>query len=158
MKKNQAFAAVVGGAFALYGLVAFAFQSPPASPGSICEQHQARFCRGNHCDLEIAVASCSADGIRLPEDELHLCKRDGPKTINWTLPAGGPFKFRDDGIDFKNLADTQDFDPAAKQKGPFKYSWDDKLQNGGGRKFDYWIRIENSSGQPCDKDPRISND
>lgn len=151
MKKNRAFAVLVAGAFALYGLVAFAFQTPT------CEEHQARFCRGSHCDLDISVTSCSADGIRLPEDDLHLCKRDGPKTINWTLPAGGPFKFRDDGIDFKNLPDTQDFDPATKQKGPFKYSWDDKLQNGG-RKFDYTIRIESSSGQPCDKDPRISND
>ena len=74
------------------------------------------------------------------------------------MAPGGPYKFRDDGIDFKNLPDTQDFDPATRAKGPFKYSWDDKLANGGGRQFEYGIRLVDSSGHHCDKDPRISND
>ena len=159
MKKNQAFAIAISGALVLYGLVACAPESPPPSfVKATCEQHQNRYCQGNHCDLDITVTSCSADGIRLPENDLHLCKRDGPKTINWKLPPGGSYRFRDDGIDFKRLPNTEDFDPATKQKGPFKYSWEDKLRNGGGRSFDYWIRIESSSGQPCDKDPRITND
>lgn len=43
-------------------------------------------------------------------------RKDRPKRINWNLPRGGPYKFRDDGIDFKNLANNQDFDPTAKQQ------------------------------------------
>lgn len=164
MKRSQALAAVVG-AVVVYGLAAFQFKLAPffqpATPPSVattCDRHQALYCRGNHCDIEITVDACSAAGIKVPENDLHLCKRDGVKTINWKLPPGGPYKFRDNGIEFKNLPNTDDFDPASRSKGPFKYSWDDKLRNGGGRTFDYWIRIENASGQPCDKDPRISND
>jgi hypothetical protein len=124
---------------------------------ALCDQHQQQHCNGNHCDLQITVSSCSAAGIAVSEPDLHLCKKDGPKTINWKLPEGGPFRFRDDGIDFKNLPNTEDLDPATKQKGPFKYSWENKLSNGG-RQFDYSIKLVSSSGQACDKDPRISND
>ena len=155
MKKKSALAAVAA-AVVLVGLAACVQR--PFLPETTCDQHQARFCSGNHCDLDITVTSCSPDGIRVAENDLHLCKRDGPKTINWKLPPGGAYKFRDDGIEFKRLANTDDFDPATKAKGPFKYSWTDKLKNGGGRTFDYGIRLEHSSGQRCDKDPRITND
>jgi hypothetical protein len=161
MKKNQALAAVFSGALVLYGLVACSRESPPPTVGSAtCKQHESRYCQGNHCDLDITVTSCGANGIQLPDnlDDLHLCKSDGAKTINWKLPPGGAYKFRDDGIDFVNLPNHDDFDPATKQKGPFKYSWEDKLATGGGTSFKYAIRIQDGSGNQCDKDPRISND
>jgi hypothetical protein len=153
MNKDRA---ALSGAVALFVFAAcwgeFSF-----AQNALCDQHQRQHCNGNHCDLQITVTSCSADGIMVEEADLHLCTRDGPKTINWKLPEGGAFRFRDDGIDFKNLPNTEDFDPATKQKGPFKYSWDNKLRNGG-RQFEYSIKLVSSSGQSCDKDPRISND
>jgi len=149
--------ATLAGSVALFVLAAFAHENAWTQE-AVCAQHQRQFCSGNHCTLPITVTSCSADGISVAEDDLHLCKADGPKTINWTLPAGGPFRFRDDGIDFKNLPNSDDFDAATKQKGPFRYSWDDKLRNGAGRTFEYSIKLVSSSGQSCDKDPRISND
>lgn len=158
MKKNRALAALIGGAFAAYALVACAPESPPTVAAATCEQHQSRYCQGNHCDIDITVSSCSPDGINVPQNDLHLCKKDGPKTINWKLPPAGPYRFRDDGIDFVNLPNHEDFDPATKQKGPFKYSWDDKLNSGGGRSFKYAIKIQDGSGHQCDKDPRITND
>ncbi|HSC65748.1 MAG TPA: hypothetical protein VLD35_19065 [Caldimonas sp.] len=161
MKRNQALAAAIGGAFVLCGLVACAQFPSAVAPGTTtCQQHQNRYCSANHCDLDITVSACSASGIKLPDDldSLHLCKSDGAKTINWKLPPGGAYRFRDDGIDFVGLPNHDDFDPATKQKGPFKYSWDDKLKNGGGASFKYAIRIQDASGNRCDKDPRITND
>jgi hypothetical protein len=159
MKRYQALAAWIGCAF-IWGLVACTGNSPFSFGETTCEKHQRKYCQGNHCDLDITVTSCSADGIKLPdnENELHLCKRDGAKTINWKLSPDGAFKFRDDGIDFVSLPNHDDFDPSTKKKGPFKYSWEDKLKNGGGTSFKYAIRIQDGSGNQCDKDPRISND
>ena len=154
MNKDRA---ALTGAVALF-VVASCWAEFALAQNALCERHQSQFCNGNHCDLEIIVSSCSAAGIAVAEPDLHLCKKDGPKTINWKLPEGGAFRFRDDGIDFKNLPNSEDFDSTTKQKGPFKYSWDDKLRNGGGRQFDYSIKLVSSSGQSCDKDPRISND
>jgi hypothetical protein len=122
-----------------------------------CDRDEAEFCRGNHCDLRVTVSACSAAGIKVTPDDLHLCHGRPTKTINWVLPPAGPYRFTDDGIDYKHLPDHQDFDPATKQKGPFKYSWDDKLQNGN-RQYDYWIRVKDSAGNVCATDPRISND
>ena len=51
------------------------------------------FCRGNHCDIDVTVTSCSAaDGISVSGDLIFiLCKGDGPtKTINWRLPGRWP--------------------------------------------------------------------
>jgi hypothetical protein len=157
MKKRRALAATAG-AIVLLGLAACAHRMHGFGPEATCDQHQRRFCSGNHCDLDITVSACSPAGITVAENDLHLCKRDGPKTITWKLRPGGEYRFRDDGIDFKRLPDTVDFDPATKQQGPFRYSWTDKLGNGGGRSFEYAIRLEHSSGQRCDKDPRITND
>ena len=149
--------ATLAASVALFVLAALAHEFAFAQE-ALCAQHQRQFCNGNHCELPIAVSSCSAEGISVAQDDLHLCKADGAKTISWTLPPGGQFRFRDDGIDFKNLPNSDDFDAATKQKGPFKYSWDDKLRNGAGRTFEYSIKLVNSAGQSCDKDPRISND
>lgn len=157
MKRSYALAAATV-VVVVYGLLASQLGWPPFSPSTVCSDHQQRFCHGGQCDIDITVQACSAEGITVPVPELHLCKRDGVRTINWKLPPGGTFKFRDDGIDFKNLPDSQDFDPATKQKGPFKYSWTDQLRNGGGRTFDYGIRLQDASGRHCDKDPRIVND
>ena len=156
MNTNRA-ATALAGSVALF-LLAACVHKLTFAQDAVCAQHQRQFCNGNHCELAITMSSCSAAGISVAQDDLHLCRTDGPKTITWTLPPGGQFRFRDDGIDFKSLPNTEDFDPAMKQRGPFKYSWDDKLHNGGGRTFDYSIRLVNSSGQTCDKDPRISND
>ena len=153
MNKNRALAAL---GVASVVLVLAGCPQKTFAPEALCDQHQRQFCNGNHCDLQVTVSSCNA--ISVAQSDLHLCKRDGPKTINWQLSPGGNFKFRDDGIDFKNLPNTEDFDPSTKQKGPFKYSWTDKLQNGGGRTFDYSIKLVDSSGRHCDIDPRISND
>jgi hypothetical protein len=149
---------VLVGGVVVCGLIACANRPPSFHHEATCDQHQRRFCSGNRCDLDITVTSCSADGIRVAENDLHLCRRDGPKTINWKLQPGGPFRFRDDGIEFKRLPDTEDFDPATKQRGPFNYSWTNSLRNGGGRSFEYAIRLQDSSGRHCDKDPRITND
>jgi len=157
LMKKQGLAALIG-AVALCGLTTCTHNPSVFAQEPVCDRHQRQFCRGNHCDIDVTVTSCSADGIKVAENELHLCRRDGRKTINWNLPPGGAFKFRDNGIDFKNLPDNEDFDPATKSKGPFKYSWDDKLRNGGGKSFEYAIRLEDASGRPCDKDPRIVND
>ena len=158
MNKNRALPAVISGGFAVYALVACAPESPPTISTATCEQHESRYCRGSHCDIDITVSSCSPAGITVPENELHLCKKNGTKTINWNLPPAGPYKFRDDGIDFVSLPNHDDFDPATKAKGSLKYSWVDKLNNGGGRSFKYAIRIQDGSGHPCDKDPKIIND
>lgn len=94
----------------------------------------------------------------MPENELHLCKRDVAKTIDWKLPPSGAYKFRDDEIDSMNLPNLGRFRFGGKAQGPSKYSWEDKVENGGGVSFNFAIRIHDGSGHQCDKDPRISND
>jgi hypothetical protein len=123
---------------------------PPGSGGGSADCGN-----GAACAISITVNSCTAAGVVLSADDLHVKTKN--EIITWTI-SGSAYNFdARDGIKFK-VAHGEFDSPTAHGN---RFTWRDKNDAGGppGRRYPYSIKILKSDGSPCvTVDPTIIND
>jgi hypothetical protein len=161
MKKSLAIGIAVASVVMVIAAVLLLQKKPTESADCLAD---APFCQGTNgpCTLKVTVTACAAGGKGIAvKDTLAVCTA---RKIVWVIEGadeqGRKFKFADsNGIDFKRDYRPV-FDPAQKQKGPFRYEWTDNHPRltSGTAYFEYTVNVVKQDDTTCDsKDPRISN-
>ena len=112
-------------------------------------------CNQAQCNYKIDVTACSDSGIRPEYEPIHVGK--GTHRLHWVITTPG-YTFDTTGIFFPG--NPPEFTNGTRVTAK-EFSWTDTNnipQGGNPKPFKYEIKILDSSGKVCVKDPSVVNE